>query len=163
MSSSLGSCETARITLCPSGRKASTASSGMPSIQVAPRARHAVLYSSRGSCARVLRAPRDQVVLDAAPGDRAHEDAVVAHGGERAGRARARAESLRDGEQPHAPAGAAPFERALEDVEIEALHRSDYTANLTRAKTWSVIVAMGPDRGGSLAPSVLLAMAALLL
>ena len=49
MSSSFGSCDTVRITLWPSGLNASTASSGMPSIQVAPFARQALLYSSRGS------------------------------------------------------------------------------------------------------------------
>ena len=225
MSSSFGSCETVRITLWPSGLKASTASSGMPSIHCAPFARHAPRYSSRGSqtntwkstvdgdlgevvrdlgsadhehaparavharealrgalafvgglarprsvhspvarstrratmrprairarsasmssaahlglddhlelaAARQAEAARllgghavggerglrgrayssrraHEVVLDAAAGDGAHEDAVVADRGERPRRARARAEGLRDGEEPHAPARAA--------------------------------------------------------
>ena len=42
--------------------------------------------------------------------------------GERARRPRARAEGLRDGEEPHAPARLHPVEGALQDVEIEALH-----------------------------------------
>src|SRR6185436_20480248 len=79
-------------------------------------------YAVRGElrlAAGVILAARHQVVLDAAARDRAHEDAVVADRGERAGRPRARAERLRHGEQPHAPALAPPVARALEDVQVE--------------------------------------------
>ena len=93
--------------------------------------------AKRGARADVLLAARDQVVLDAAAGDRAHEDAVVADRGERARRPRARAEGLRDRQQPHAPALALPVARVLEDVEVEALHCRNVTRGGSRApKAW---------------------------
>ena len=71
--------------------------------------------------------PGDQVVLDAAAGDRAHEDAVVAHREQRPRRARARAEGPRHRHEPGAASRTLPREHVFEDVEVEALHGGDYT------------------------------------
>ncbi len=70
----------------------------------------------------IFRAARDEIVLDASTRDRADEDAVVADRGERSRRPRARAESLRHGEQPDAAPASAPLERAFQNIEIKALH-----------------------------------------
>ena len=64
----------------------------------------------------------DDVVLDAAAGHRALDEAVVAHGEHRARRPRRAAPGLDDGDEQHAPAGVEPFGAALQDFEIDAVH-----------------------------------------
>ena len=64
----------------------------------------------------------DQVVLDAAAGDRADDQAVVAHRQQRAGRARRRAPGLDDGDEPDRVARGVPVAGLREHLQIEAVH-----------------------------------------
>ena len=64
----------------------------------------------------------DQVVLDAAAGDRAGDLAVVAHRQQGAGRARRRAPGLDDGDEPDRAALATPVAGLREHLQIEAVH-----------------------------------------
>ena len=64
----------------------------------------------------------DQVVLDAAAGDAAGHQAVVADGHRRAGRARRRAPGAGDGAQRHAVPGIAPGRDLAQDLQVDVVH-----------------------------------------
>ena len=78
-------------------------------------------------CHPVVTDPADDVVLDAAAGNGAHDETIVAHREHRTGRPRRAAPCLDHRDKQHAPSGMEPVGTPLQNFEIDAVHVDSQT------------------------------------